>query len=419
MIVLRLGWRNLWRNPRRSLITISAVGCGFACLIILIGLMVGLSEQMLKNGTGLLLGDVQLHHSDYLPERSIFDTLGGENSGELKDLLDQLSLSPELENLSPRVYAFGLLSTGEHSAGAQLMGVNPEAEARLSFFLEGLQEGRGLSVTVSHPLLLGDALAQELEAAVGSEIAIVTQAADGSLGNDLFQVSGILHTGLSFWDRSLAVFLLTDLQELLVLGRGKIHEIAMKIQDPMAADRFAARLNNSQVLPEDSLAQSWGELAPQLRDYVSLAQGMYGFIILIIALFTAVGVLNTMMMAVFERTREIGLVNALGMRPLLIVSSILLESFFLGVLGLGGGLALGAWAMSYLTSQGLDLTRWIGELSMLGTRMDPVLKAAWGWDYVLWSALALLVSTLLAAFFPALRAARLNPVQALAAPVEG
>ncbi len=418
MIVWRLGWRNLWRNPKRSLITISAVGCGYAFLIALIGLMVGLSGQMLKNGTGLLLGDLQLHHSDYLPERSLYDTVGSDTTSELESLLHQLSLYPELEGRSTRVYGFGLFSTGENSAGGRLMGVDPEAEASVTTFLEGLQSGE-LSRSVTRPVLLGSALARELEATVGTEVAIVTQAADGSLGNDLFLVSGILHTGLSYVDRSLAVLYLTDLQELLVMSPEEIHEIAVKIQDPMAADEFVARLNGSGDLPQDTRAQSWGELSPQLRDYVSMAQGMYGFIILIIGLFTAVGVLNTMMMAVFERTREIGLVNALGMSPLLIVSSIFLESFLLGILGLLGGFGLGAWAMSYLTSQGLDLSRWMGELSMLGTRMDPVLKAAWGWDYILWSALGLILATVLAAFFPALRAARLNPVQALSAPVEG
>ena len=91
MIVLRLGWRNLWRNPRRSLITISAVACGFAFLIILIGLMVGMAEQMLTNGTELLLGDVQLHHQDYLPERSLYDTLVSEQAGDPEDWLNQLS----------------------------------------------------------------------------------------------------------------------------------------------------------------------------------------------------------------------------------------------------------------------------------------------------------------------------------------
>ena len=418
MIVLRLGWRNLWRNPRRSLITISAVACGFAFLIILIGLMVGLAEQMLNNGTELLLGDAQLHHRDYLSERSLYDTLGAESPGDLEDWMNQLSRLPQLDHLSPRVYAFGLLSTGEHSAGAQLMGVHPESEARLTSFLNGVAESLTRSAE-DRPVLLGDVLAQELEATVGSEIAVVTQSADGSLGNDLFHVSGILHTGLRHLDRTLAVFPLWDLQELLVLNPDEIHEIAMSIQDPMAADRFAEGLNASSSLPTDGVAQSWGDLAPQLRDYIGLAQGMYGFMIVIIALFVAVGVLNTMMMAVFERTREIGLVSALGMGPWPIVGSILLESFFLGLLGLGAGLGLGAWAMSYLTTQGLDLTRWTGELSMLGTRMDPVLRAVWGWDYVVWSAVGLMASTLLAALFPAVKAARLDPVEALGAPVEG
>ncbi len=418
MIALRLGWRNLWRNPRRSLITISAVGCGYAILIVLIGLIVGIAGQMLKNGTGLLMGDLQLHHSDYLPERSLYDTMGSDEGSELEGVLHLLALYPELTNRSLRVYGFGLLSTGENSAGARLMGVNPQVERGVSSFLSGLQVG-ALDDSVERSLLLGDVLARELEASIGSQVAIVTQAADGSLGNDLFLVSGILHTGLSYVDRSLAVLYLADLQELLVLSPNEVHEIAVRIGDPMAADAFAARLNASENWPANTVAQSWGELAPQLKDYVRLSQGMYGFIILIIGLFTATGVLNTMMMAVFERSREIGLVSALGMRPLLIVSSILLESLFLGILGLIGGFGLGAWGMSYLTTQGLDLSRWMGELSMLGTRMDPVLKASWGWDYVIWSALGLLLATLLAALFPAVKAARLNPVQALSAPVEG
>ncbi|MCH8015144.1 MAG: ABC transporter permease [Acidobacteria bacterium] len=418
MIVLRLGWRNLWRNPRRSLITISAVGCGYAILIVLIGLTVGIAGQMLKNGTGLLMGDLQLHHSGYLPERSLYDTIGSDEDSELEGVLHQLSLYPQLAGRSPRVYGFGLLSTGENSAGARLMGVDPQVESGVSSFLSGLQAG-ALDDSVERSLLLGDVLARELEATIGSQVAIVTQAADGSLGNDLFLVSGILHTGLSYLDRSLAVLYLEDLQELLALGPDEVHEIAVRIEDPMDADGFAAQLNASEELPANISARSWGELAPQLKDYVSLAQGMYGFIILIIGLFTAMGVLNTMMMAVFERSREIGLVVALGMRPLLIVSSILLESLFLGILGLIGGFGLGAWGMSYLTTQGLDLSRWMGELSMLGTRIDPVLKASWGWDYVLWSALGLLSATLLAALFPAVKAARLNPVQALSAPVEG
>ena len=419
MIVVRLGWRNLWTRPRRSLITISAIGTAYAFLIVLIGLMEGLTHQLLNNGTGLMLGHLQIHNSQYLPDRNIYDTIGGEAGTDLEMLLSRLRTYPDIKASSPRVYGFGLLSTGERSAGARMMGVIPQAEAQLSTLLHGLVQGESLTETEHHTLLLGDALAQELEAGIGSEVAAVTQAADGTLGNDLYRVSGILHTGLSHLDRSLAVFHLTDLQELLALRPGQIHEIALKTGNAMVADPFSASLNASGTLPPNTISQSWGKLSPQLKDYVSLAEGIYGFLIFLVAMFAAFGVLNTMMMAVFERTREIGLVNSLGMRPSLILSSIVVESLFLTILGLLGGFVIGALCMSYLTTQGWDLSRWTGELSMVGTRMDPVLKAAWAWDQVFWSALGLTLATLLAAYLPARRAAHMDPIEALRAPTEG
>ncbi len=419
MIVVQLGWRNLWTRPRRSLITISAVSTAYAFLIVLIGLMEGLTHQLLNNGTGLMLGHLQIHHSQYLPDRNMYDTIGGEAGTDWKTLLDHLRTFPDIQVSTPRVYGFGLVSTGEHSAGAQLMGVMPRTEAQLSTLLQGLVQGESLTHKERHTLLLGDTLAQELEAGLGSEVAVVTQAADGTLGNDLYRVTGILHTGLIYLDRSLALFHVTDLQQLMALSPGRIHEIALKTDNAMLADPFSARLNASGSLPPDTLSQSWGQLSPQLKDYVGLAEGMNGFLIFLVALFAAFGVLNTMMMAVFERTREIGLMSSLGMQPSLILSSIVVESLFLTILGLTVGLTIGALVMSYLTTHGWDLTRWTGELSMLGTRMDPVLKAVWAWDQVFRSAFALTLASLLAAVLPARRAAYMDPVQALGAPTEG
>ena len=419
MLLLRLSWRNLWRNPKRSLLTAAAVASGFAFLIVLIGLMEGTAEQMLRNGTGLLTGDIQVHHEAYLPERSLFDTLDEDQPIDLEALLEALTAVPEVEAAAPRLYGFGLLSTGEDSSGAQLMGIDPEREPVLSSFLEGLESGTLLAGTPAHSLILGDALAEELGASLGSEVAVVTQAADGSLGNDLFQVAGILRTGITYLDRSIAVFHLSDLQVLLALEVDSSHEIALKIRDAMEADRISDRLEESELLPLKTRAVSWGELSPQLRDYVGLAKGMNGFVIGIIALFCASGVLNTMMMAVFERTREIGLITCLGMSPAVIVGTILLESFFLGLMGLALGFGAGVWAMSYLMVTGLDLSRWTGELTMLGSRMDPVLRATWAWESVGWSALGLLAATLIAALIPARRAAFMRPFEAMTAPVEG
>ncbi len=354
---------------------------------------------------------------DYLPDRSVYDTIGGDEALEL-DPFRAITRKHGFEVVTPRVYGFALLSTGDRSVGGELLGIDPVQELRLSTLLKGLVEGRSLGPVAARELLLSSGLATELQASVGSEIAAVTQAADGSMGNELYQVVGIIRTGLALLDRSLAVLHVSDLQDLLALTSTQFHELALKSDDPLAAPALASSLNRDESLPEDSEARDWGQLAPQLRDYLAIFDSFYGFIIGFVALFAALGVLNTMMMAVFERTREVGVVTALGMLPSRMVTILLIEAVFLTLIGLVVGFVLSAAVMQPLETHGLDLSRWTGELSMLNTRMDPVLHFKWVWEDVLWSALSLLLANLLAALIPALRATRMDPVEALAAPVE-
>ena len=417
MLSWKLGWRNLWRRPRRSLINICGVATALLFLVLLLSMTEGLREQLLENGTGLLMGHVQIHHVDYLPDRSVYDTIGGDEALDL-DSFRAITREHGFEVVTPRVYGFALLSTGDRSVGGELLGIDPVEELRLSTLLEGLVEGRLLGPSASRELLLSTGLATELQASVGSEIAAVTQAADGSMGNELYQVVGIIRTGLALLDRSLAVLHVSDLQELLALTSTQFHELALKSDDPLAAPALARGLNRDESLPENSEARDWGQLAPQLRDYLALFDGFYGFIIGFVALFAGLGVLNTMMMAVFERTREVGVLTALGMLPSRMVTILLIEAVFLTLIGLVVGLVLSTIVMQPLETHGLDLSRWTGELSMLNTRMDPVLRFKWVWQDVLWSAVSLLLAGLLAALIPALRATRMDPVEALAAPVE-
>ena len=417
MLSWRLGWRNLWRRPRRSLINIAGVATALLFLVLLLSMTEGLREQLLENGTGLLMGHVQIHHVDYLPDRSLYDTIGGEEALDL-DPFRTIARGHGFEVVTPRVYGFALLSTGDRSVGGEFLGIDPVEEVRLSTLLKGLVEGRLLGPSAARELLLTSGLARELRASVGSEIAAVTQAADGSMGNELYRVVGIIRTGLALLDRSLAVLHVSDLQELLALSSTEFHELALKSDDPMAAPALAVRLNRDQSLPADSEARDWGQLAPQLRDYLALFDSFYGFIVGFVALFAALGVLNTMMMAVFERTREVGVVSALGMPPSRVITTLLIEALFMTLLGLVLGLVLSLALMKPLTSHGLDLSRWTGELSMLNTRMDPVLHFKWVWHDVLWPAASLLAANLLATLIPAINATRMDPVKALAAPVE-
>jgi ABC-type lipoprotein release transport system permease subunit len=388
-------------------------------LIFIIGLTEGVKDQLLSNGTSLFLGHFQVHNRAYLPDRSLFDTIGGDEQLNLSALLVRLKRLQGVQGISVRVYGYGLLSTGQYSAGAQLLGVDPQAELGVTSLLRGIQLENRLPSSGSHTIILGKTLADELRADLGKEVAVVTQAADGSLGNELYRVTGILRTGLTLMDRTLAVMHLSDLQELLSLQPARIHEIAGRIEKISAATGFCTALNQLGLLPPSCEARSWGQLSPQLQDYVNLCGGMYGFMIFLVALFAAFGVLNTTLMAVFDRTREIGMMSAMGMRPLLILITIVTESLFLALIGLVTGFGAGLLLMSYLSTQGLDLSRWIGEMSMLGTRMDPVLKCVWVWKQVFWAGAGLMLAALLAALIPARRAAWMQPVTALSAPTEG
>lgn len=408
-MVFLLGWRNLWRNPLRSVITIGGVASGYAVLMFLISLTEGMLDQMLNNGTDLLVGHVQIQHRDYLPDRDLYETLGGSQGTDWRALTERLLGEPEVVAATARIHASGLASTGENSAGVAIVGIDPVQEAKVS----GLQ-GQGSPKDLhGRGLLLGDALRQELAAGGGSEIALVTQAADGTIGNDLYRNRGTLDTGMALLDRSLTLVHLEDLQELMALAPGRIHEIALKLRDPGAAEAVAARLNDSAVLPPDAVARSWRSLLPTLSDYLDMATASYVLMIGLVALFAALGVLNTMLMSVFERVRELGMLSALGMRPARVVLTVLSESLALAVAGLGVGLALGSLLVWHLSSTGLDLRSWMGEISIAETRMDPVIAVVWSWNAVWWPAVGLVLSTVVASLLPALRAAFVHPALAM------
>ncbi len=274
MILLRLGWRNLWRNPRRSWITISVVATAYTFLILISSLGEGLMTQMLDNGTDLLLGHLQVHHRQYLPDRNLYDWIEGNGETDLDSLLALLRRFPHVVGAAPRMYGFGLISSGEKSSGVQMIGVDPHSEGRVSSLLDNLVKGEELAEAPSKGLLLGETLARSLSVQPGSEVAIVAQSADGTLGNDLYQVTGILRTGSAHLERSLVLAHWKDLQELLVLDVSQVHELALRVDDPLVADAVSSQLNASRLLPFDAEAQSWGELLPQLKDYLVPIRGL-------------------------------------------------------------------------------------------------------------------------------------------------
>jgi ABC-type lipoprotein release transport system permease subunit len=219
-------------------------------------------------------------------------------------------------------------------------------------------------------------------------------------------------------DRTLAVTALGDLQTLLALPSGRIHEVAARLDDPETAAGVVAALARAPALPAGARAVSWETLAPALVEYLRLLRGWNWITLLIVGTFAAFGVLNTMLMAVFERTREMGVLVALGLGPSRLLGMILAESACLAAVGLAAGAGLGTVGMTYFAWHGWDLSRWAAGLTIAGVLVDPVLRGTITWQSLPSIGASLGAITILAALVPALRAARLRPVQALAAPVE-
>jgi len=414
VIVIRLGWRNLWRNSSRSLITIAGLAFAFGFLIFAMGFSRGFILQLLRNGTELMVGHIEVHDGEYLPDRVLYNTIGGHDGTDWHAMVGRIRQHPSVRHAAPRVYAFGLLSTGNRSSGGQLVGVLPEAEQGLNrLFTPDVVAALG----TGHAIALGERLALDIGANVGDEVAVIAPAADGTQGNELFRLTAIVHTGLPALDRSLALLRLGDAQALLALEPERIHEIAIGVGDPMDAAALAPDIARLSRAPAGAVFQGWRELLPQLSNYVDFARAINAFIIGLVVLFSSMGVLNTMAMATLERVREFGMLNAIGMKPRLIVASVLSESLCLVGLGLSGGLAFGTLMMAYLTTHGLNLAWLTGELPMFESRLDPVVKGVWDWNTIPWAAVSLTVATLFAAYWPSRRATRIDPVEALQAPV--
>ncbi|HKA52605.1 MAG TPA: ABC transporter permease [Candidatus Binatia bacterium] len=409
----QIAWRNLWRNPRRTLLTIAAIALGYTMLLFFACLLEGFRQQLIETGTSLGLSHIQVHAPDYYPDRSIYKTLGGQGGTDVEGLLAALAADPRVRAAAPRVYGYGLISCADHSAGAEILGVVPVREQQLTTLHTRLIAGSYLTEPLPKGVVVGDKLATAIGAGVGSEVVLVTQAADGSMGNDLYTVVGILRTGLETLDRGVVLMSLASLQELLSLAPGRVHEVGVAVSDAVAATPVAAaleaRLGN--VLPVR--VRAWPELVPDLASYVQLHRSSVFLIFFIVFLLAVIGIMNTMLMAVFERTRELGMLMALGMRPVQVISLILAEAGgLIGVsLVLGGGIALPL--LWYLQVHGLDLHSFMGEVSIVGAVIDPLWYGRQDFPAYGQAALGFAVTAVVSALYPALRAARLRPVEAI------
>lgn len=398
----RLSWRNLWRNPRRTGIVVIAVAVGISGSVLSMAVNYGMVDQMVQTAIQTELGHVQVHapgwDDDPKLERKLAD--GGIAAERA------LSASAELLALARRVRGDGLVSSPRASTGARVIGVEPEREPRISLLRDAVVTGEWFGEQRLR-VVVGQALADRLEVEVGDKIAVSVQDAAGELTGGGFRIAGTFRTSSSDFDRSTILLRLGEAQQLLALGEA-VTEVVAVATDEAGVEPLAATA--SAALGESAEVRTWSQLQPLLQYMVQTFDMMAWY--LYAAVFTAMafGIANVLLMAVHERTREIGMLRAMGMTRGRVVALVVIESMLVTTIGLGIGVALalaGTWALG----DGIDLSAFAEGLASFGvsTRLAPVLRPR---DLVL----PLVVSGItawLASLWPAIRAARYRPAEAL------
>ena len=402
MKTIEVSWRNLWRNRTRTNVTIAAVALCIAILIIFQSMIVGLIEKAVFNTTNLVIGEVQIHANGYLNDKSLYKDL--KNTEKIKSIAKKNNIG-----LVERSYGFGLISSGTKSAGTQFWGVNPESELMHFDFAKHINQGTFLNSSSSNKIVLGNKLALSLAAEVGTELVVFVQGADGSLGNDLFYVSGILKNVADNIDRSAAIILENDFN-ILFSSNNMIHEIALNSKGNFEAEEIQ-NLMSAEI--KDVEIDTWKQLMPTIALMTEkMSVFMRTLFSLIFTIAAGLGVMNTMIMSTYDRMKEFGIIRAIGATPWRIIKQVSLESFILTFVASIIGTVVGLSVALYFQKYGFDVSGQ-GNISFGGVVMDPIWKASVSLGIILLPIGLMMLTSILSSLYPASIAARIKPVEAI------
>lgn len=410
-ITLTLAWRNVWRNRRRTLLTLLTVMIGCAMIIFFNSIAKGGHDQMIEDAIGLNTGHLQIHEKGFWDNRTIDYAFQPP-----VPVLNYLRVSPYIEGASKRVLAGGLLAFQDTTRGILIQGIDPLQEAQVSRIHTKIRPGgRFLTEHDSTHVIIGSTLAKNIHARVNDTIAVISQGFDGSIAAERLTIVGIFDSGNPDFDRELILMPLAQ-AEITFSMMGYIHSLTIRLTDSrhVPAVRQDLLKLTAPGEPDDAALEvmGWEELMPELVQFIvmdDVGGYIFDFILFMIVSF---GILNTVQMSVFERTREFGVMLSLGTRPRLITRMVLIESTLISLIGIALGVALGYGISLYFKIHPIDYSKFSEEIALWGVSTTLYPADTTMLNIVVTS---LLIFGLAAVFsvFPARRAARLNPVEAI------
>ncbi|MBN2039664.1 MAG: ABC transporter permease [Spirochaetes bacterium] len=407
-ITTTLAWRNVWRNKRRTVLTLLTILTGCTMIILLNAFAKGGHDQMIEDAVAVNAGHIQIHEKGFWENRTIDYAFKDET--DIEEILNDLNI----KSYSKRILSAGLLSHKGNTAGAVIQGVDPEKEITVTNInTKILPGGRYLKESDLDQILLGETLAKNIDAETGSKISMISQGFDGSIAARQFEVVGLFRTGNSEYDNTLLIMPFKQAAEVFTM-MGFINSIVIRADEISSINTINQNLKELLSIKSDSDFEimGWDELMPELVQFIvmdDISAYIFDFILFMVVAF---GVLNTIQMSVFERTRETGIMLSIGTRPSQIVKMIMFESVIIAVIGIALGLLIGYSLSYYFQINPLDYSDYTKEMEVWG-----VSTTRWPAEATLLNISVTALITFILSFvftiFPAKRASKLNPIEAI------
>ena len=399
--LLNISWRNIWRHPARSSVLIAAIVAGLWAGVVTVGLVNGLMLQRIDYLIESEVTHAQLHHPEFLAEG--YSWLSIPNHDEIKNWLEN---DDRVKAFSFRTITDGMLQSPVKTSGVRIRGVDIESERRTTTFHENIVEGSYLDDGTSNAVIMGKKLAEDHNMEIGNRVVLTFEDTNNELVSGSFNIVGIFQSASTTYDER-NVFVRSDDLISQLSDSPIYHEAGMMLEDEDLASAVVSDLNSSFSGIE---AQTWRQLSPELSMLVELGGVMVILITLIIMIALAFGILNTMLMALFERMRELGMLISIGMSRLRVFAMIMTEAVILTITGAAAGMVLAWFTIRQFSTSGVNLEMFAEGAAQLG------------WDYIIYPVLTpmefvailtvVVVITLVASAYPALKGIRINPLEA-------
>lgn len=404
-LYLRLAWRNLWRHSRRTIIVVAAIGLTMGLMMWYDGLVGGFNEAIYGNAIRVLGGNIQIHAAGYGDEVNQLPLLPLANA---EALAQAAQAQPQVMAATRRINTGGMATTREGAFGVTIVGVEPEKEATVSLWAQKVTAGRYLAADDQDVVYIGQGLATAMGVTVGDRFTLAGRGAHQQLRSRTMTVAGIYDLGMSDIEKGAIYMALGEAQSLYGLD-GQVTEVAIFLkqigEEPAVMNALRPGLAGAEIT-------SWQTSFPELEQALATKGGAMNVFSVIIMGIVGIGILNLLLMAIYERTREIGILGALGLKPFQISILFVLEGVLMGLLGVAIGVVLGLLINGVSRQVGLDYSAF-SSLTTYMALISGKIYPTWGVEQLLLRALIVLIVTTLSALYPAHEAAQREPAEAL------